>query len=110
LNYKRLRIMAPKIGDFVEDAGAPGIIAGIGAVLLAPVVIPVVAGVGKPIAKSLIKGGMVLFEKSKGAFAELGETWEDMVAEARAELADSKELPTVDVTSSSTNSASENRL
>ena len=102
--------MAPKIGDFVEDAGAPGIIAGIGAVLLAPVLIPVVAGVGKPIAKSLIKGGMVLYEKSKGAFAELGETWEDMVAEARAEMADSKELPIVEVTSTSTNSIPENGL
>ncbi|BAZ66874.1 MAG: DUF5132 domain-containing protein [Pelatocladus maniniholoensis HA4357-MV3] len=88
--------MAPKITDFVEDAGAPGIIAGIGAVILAPVVIPVVAGVGKPIAKSLIKGGLVLYEKSKGAFAELGENWEDMVAEARAELAESKQLPAVE--------------
>ncbi|KOP27533.1 DUF5132 domain-containing protein [Pelatocladus sp. BLCC-F211] len=88
--------MAPKITDFVEDAGAPGIIAGIGAVILAPVVIPVVAGVGKPIAKSLIKGGLVLYEKSKGAFAELGESWEDMVAEARAELAESKQLPAVE--------------
>ncbi|MDF5713249.1 MAG: DUF5132 domain-containing protein [Rhizonema sp. NSF051] len=102
--------MAPKIGDFVEDAGAPGIIAGIGAVLLAPVLIPVVAGVGKPIAKSLIKGGMVLYEKSKGAFAELGETWEDMVAEARAEMADSKDLPIVEVHTTSTNSISENGL
>ncbi|MFH7026932.1 MAG: DUF5132 domain-containing protein [Heteroscytonema crispum UTEX LB 1556] len=90
--------MAPKIGDFVEDAGAPGIIAGIGAVILAPVLIPVVAGVGKPLAKSLIKGGLVLFEKSKGAFAELGETWEDMVAEARAEMAEENHLPAVDTT------------
>jgi hypothetical protein len=83
--------MALKITDFVEDAGAPGIIAGIGAVLLAPVLLPVVTGIGKPIAKSLIKGSIVAYEKSKGAFAELGETWEDIVAEARAELAESKE-------------------
>jgi Protein of unknown function (DUF5132) len=95
--------MALKIGDFVEDAGAPGIIAGIGAVILAPVLIPVVAGVGKPLAKSLIKGGLVLFEKSKGAFAELGETWEDMVAEARAEMADEKQLPAVDTTAIAAN-------
>ncbi|NWF58920.1 MAG: DUF5132 domain-containing protein [Fischerella sp.] len=88
--------MAPKITDFVEDAGAPGIIAGIGAVLLAPVVIPVVAGVGKPIAKSLIKGGLVLYEKSRGAFAEIGETWDDIVAEARAEIAEGKQLPAVE--------------
>ncbi|KAB8330504.1 DUF5132 domain-containing protein [Scytonema tolypothrichoides VB-61278] len=100
--------MAPKITDFVEDAGAPGIIAGIGAVLLAPVVIPVVAGIGKPIAKSLIKGGLVLFEKSKGAVAELGENWEDMIAEARAELAEGRQLPAVDVASTSVDNASDN--
>ncbi|NJM70862.1 MAG: DUF5132 domain-containing protein [Scytonema sp. RU_4_4] len=100
--------MAPKITDFVEDAGAPGIIAGIGAVLLAPVVIPVVAGIGKPIAKSIIKGGLVLFERSKGAVAELGETWEDMVAEARAELAEGRQLPAVDVASTSVDNAPDN--
>ena len=90
--------MAPKIIDFVEEAGTPGIIASIGAVVLAPVVIPLVAGVGKPLAKSLIKGGLVAYEKSKGAFAEMGETWEDMVAEARAELAEEKQMSTVDIT------------
>ncbi|MBE9056944.1 DUF5132 domain-containing protein [Sphaerospermopsis sp. LEGE 08334] len=77
-----------KITDFLGDAGAPGIIAGIGAVLLAPVVIPVVAGVGKPLVKSIVKGGLVAYEKSKGAFAELGENWEDIIAEARAEIAE----------------------
>lgn len=83
--------MAPKISDFVEEAGAPGIIAGIGAVLLAPVLIPVVAGVGKPFVKSAIKGGLVAYEKAKGALAEVGETWEDMIAEARAELAEEQQ-------------------
>jgi len=83
--------MAPKISDFVEEAGAPGIIAGIGAVLLAPVLIPVVAGVGKPFVKSAIKGGLVAYEKAKGALAEVGETWEDMLAEARAELAEEQQ-------------------
>lgn len=90
--------MALKITDFIEDAGAPGMIAGIGAVLLAPVILPVVAGIGKPIAKSLIKGGIVAYEKSKGTFAELGETWEDIIAEVRAELAEDKEPPTFEAT------------
>ncbi len=93
--------MAPKIGDFFEEAGAPGVIASIGAVILAPVVVPVVAGIGKPLAKSLIKGGMVLYEKSKGAIAEVGETFEDMVAEARAELAEEKQ--TIEVESAAAN-------
>ncbi len=43
--------MAPKIVDFFEDAGPLGVVAGIGAVLLAPVVLPIASGIGKPIAK-----------------------------------------------------------
>ncbi|ALF51657.1 hypothetical protein ACX27_00445 [Nostoc piscinale CENA21] len=98
----------PKITDFVEDAGAPGIIAGIGAVLLAPVLIPVVAGIGKPIAKRIIKGGIVAYEKSKGAFAELGETWEDIVAEAKAELAEDRETPLFEAAATPVDSAADN--
>lgn len=92
-----------KITDLVEDAGVPGLVAGIGALILAPVVIPVVAGIGKPIAKSLIKSGIVVYEKSKGAFAELGETWEDIVAEARAEIAEAQETPTFEGANSGEN-------
>jgi hypothetical protein len=87
----------PKITDLVEHAGRPRVLVGIGAVLLAPLVIPVVAGIGKPIAKTIIKGGMVAYEKSKGAFAELGETWEDMIAEARAELAEDQHTQIIEV-------------
>jgi hypothetical protein len=83
--------MALKIVDFFEEAGVPGVIAGIGAVILAPVVIPVVAGVGKPLAKSVLKGGIVLYEKSKGALAEVGESIEDLVAEAKAEIAEQEQ-------------------
>jgi hypothetical protein len=93
--------MAPKITDFIEDAGAPGIIAGIGAVLLAPVLIPVVAGIGKPIAKSIVKGGIVAYEKSRSAFAEMGETWEDIIAEAKAEIAEDRETPAFEASSDS---------
>lgn len=85
--------MAPKIIDFFEDAGPFGVVAGIGAVLLAPVVLPIAAGIGKPIAKSVIKGGMTIYEKSREALAEAGETWEDIVAEVRAELAEQQMTP-----------------
>ncbi|MEH2037241.1 DUF5132 domain-containing protein [Nostoc sp.] len=100
--------MAPKISDFVEDAGAPGIIAGIGAVLLAPVLLPIVAGVGKPLVKSVIKGGIGLYERSKGTIAEMGETWEDMVAEARAELADEKETPVFEASATNGDNVTDN--
>ena len=76
----------PKIEDVVEDLGIPGI----AAIVLLPVLVPVVAGVGKPLAKATIKGGIVLYEKGKGVIAEVGETLEDIVAEAKAELASAK--------------------
>ena len=80
--------MALEVEDLFEDLGTPGIVAGIGALVLAPIVIPTIAKIGKPIAKAAIKGGITLYEKSIGAVAEAGEVLEDLVAEARAELAD----------------------
>lgn len=74
----------PDVENLVEDLGVPGI----AAIVLLPVIVPVVAGVGKPIAKTAIKGGILLYEKGKGVIAEVGETFEDIMAEAKAELAD----------------------
>jgi hypothetical protein len=75
-------------GAIIEEAGAPGVAVGLGAVLLAPVLIPLIAKVGKPIVKTAIKGGIAAYEKTRGAFAEVGESFEDLVAEARAEMAE----------------------
>ncbi|MGQ4648234.1 DUF5132 domain-containing protein [Lyngbya aestuarii] len=73
-----------------ENMGVPGIAAGLGAVVLAPLLIPAVAKVGKPFAKAAIKGGIVLFEKGKGLVEETGELFEDLVAESKAELAEKR--------------------
>ena len=70
----------------VEDFAVPVVVAGVGAVLLAPVLVPV----GKPLAKAAIKGGIGLYEKGKVAFAEVGEAFQDLVAEAMAERSVSK--------------------
>jgi phosphohistidine swiveling domain-containing protein len=76
----------PQIEDIVEDLG----VTGIAAIVLLPVLVPVAAGVGKPLAKATIKGGILLYEKGKGVIAEVGETLEDIVAEAKAELAEAQ--------------------
>lgn len=77
----------PDIEDLAEDLGVPGI----AAIVLLPVLVPVAAGkVGKPLAKATIKSGIVLYEKGKGVIAEVGETFEDIVAEAKAELAEAE--------------------
>jgi phosphohistidine swiveling domain-containing protein len=76
----------PELEEIVEDLGIPGI----AAIVLLPVIVPVAAGVAKPIAKAAIKGGIVIYEKGKGVIAEIGETLEDIVSEAKAELSEAE--------------------
>ena len=77
-----------KVEDLLEDVGIPGIAAGVGAIVLSPILIPAVAKATKPVAKALIKGGIIAYKKSKSAIAETGEVLEDLVAEVNAELAE----------------------
>ena len=72
-------------GNGLKTGGALAI--GAGAVLLAPIVIPAVVGVMKPLAKAVIKGGMMAYENARIAIAETAETIEDIAAEARSEIA-----------------------
>jgi len=66
-----------------------GLAIGIGAAIFSPQVIPAIAGVVKPFAKAAIKGSLIVYEKGKEAFAEVGEMMEDIVAEVKAEMAES---------------------
>lgn len=61
-----------------------GLAIGIGAAVVAPVLIPAL----RPIAKSLIKAGLVAYDQGRVALAELNERTGDIVAEARSELAE----------------------
>lgn len=70
------------------EAGPTGIAAGIGALILTPIVVPVLTQVGKPLTKAAIKQGILAYEKGKEFFAEATEVFEDLVAEAKAELAE----------------------
>jgi hypothetical protein len=59
---------------------------GAGVVLLAPVVIPVIGAILKPVAKAVIKGGMMAYEGAKLSVAETKETIEDLAADAKSEI------------------------
>lgn len=80
--------LVPEFEEIAEGLGVPGI----AAIVLLPVLVPVAAGVGKPVAKAMIKGGIVLYEKGKGVVAQVGETLEELVAEAKAELAEAQAI------------------
>lgn len=73
--------------EALEALASPTAIVGLGAVFLAPIVLPVVAEVTKPLAKALIKEGLVMYAKAQDAMAEANDTWGDWVAEAKSELA-----------------------
>jgi hypothetical protein len=78
-------------GNGLRFGGAVAL--GAAAVLLAPIVLPVIAGVLKPVAKGIIKGGILAFEGAKVAVAETMETIEDVTAEAKAEIAATRKPP-----------------
>jgi hypothetical protein len=70
----------------LKSNAAGAIALGVGAAVLAPTVVPAVARAAKPFAKAAIKGGLVLYVRSKEMLAELGEVAEDAYAEATAEF------------------------
>lgn len=63
-----------------------GLAIGLGALILAPAVIPVVGSVIKPLLKASIKSGLILVERTRELVAETREVMEDMAAEAQSEL------------------------
>ena len=69
---------------------ASGIIIGAGAALLLPVAGKMLASIGRPLVKESMKGGLYLVDKGKTVAAETRETFEDLSAEARSELASAK--------------------
>jgi Protein of unknown function (DUF5132) len=59
---------------------------GAAAIALAPIVVPAVLAGMRPVAKTLVKGGVMVYEKTREMVAEVGEQMGDIVAEARSEL------------------------
>jgi hypothetical protein len=77
--------------DFLKGGNvASGIAIGIGASILIPVAGRVFAGIGKPLVKETIKGGMLLNEKSRGLFAQTREALSDLGVEAKSEYTSGK--------------------
>lgn len=74
------------IQDLFKGDSGKGLAIGLGAAILAPVVLPLVASAAKPVARALIKTGIIMYEKGREAMAECGEVFDDLVAEARAEI------------------------
>jgi hypothetical protein len=72
----------------INGFSAGSLAVGAGIVLLAPIVIPMVGAILKPLTKAIIKGGLIAYESAKVSLAETKETIEDLAAEAKAEMAE----------------------
>lgn len=64
-----------------------GLVFSVAAAVLGPLWRPAVTRWGRPVAKSAIKQGLIAYEIGRERLAELGETMEDVLAEAQVELA-----------------------
>lgn len=62
-----------------------GVTAGLVAAVIAPMLFPAIKRGSRPMAKNLIKGGMLLYEKGREVAASAGEIIEDVMAEIDAE-------------------------
>ena len=67
-----------------------GITLGLAAVVLTPIVLPVMTRTARPLARAVIKTGLILYERGCEAVAEAQEVIEDALAEVRAEWAPSE--------------------
>ena len=63
-----------------------GLALGITAMVLAPIILPVVTRAARPLAHAALKTGMIFYERGREAVAEAQEVLEDVIAEVRAEL------------------------
>ncbi len=77
------------MGTFDEGlkGAVPSMLVVVGVALAAPLVLPAVAAVSRPLAKTLIKGYLALADTFKEYAAEAGENISDLLAECKAEHA-----------------------
>ena len=65
----------------------PNLLVGTVVVLVAPIVAPALFAGIRPVAKTVLKGGVYVYDKAREVVAEAGEQMSDIVAESRAEMA-----------------------
>ena len=69
----------------VFSGWGPTVLIGVGVALVAPALIPAAGAVVRPVAKELIKGGLLVVDSVRELLAEGQEQLSDLTAEARAE-------------------------
>lgn len=84
-----------KIGDLFKNGTPLGIAIGVGATLFAKAVIPMLPDLvraARPGAREAIKSGILFIEQGREILAEISEEVEDILAEARSDLQQKKDV------------------
>ena len=71
------------IEDMFNGNALTGVAVGAAALFLGPTILPTIGRALRPVAKTMIKGGLVLYRET---VAGIGELTTDLVAEAKSEL------------------------
>jgi hypothetical protein len=80
----------------VLTGGVSGLVIGVGAALALPLLGPAAATGLRPVAKLVIKGGLLAADWTQDLLTEVEAQWHTLVAEARAELAAPTATPAAD--------------
>ena len=70
------------------------LVIGLGVSILVPIVVNLLVPVVRPLARSTLKGGILVYEKGRETVAEIGEVVDDLVAEVQEELQEAREQKT----------------
>jgi len=74
------------VTEYVGGVSTSNLLVGAAAVVLAPVVVPAVLAGIRPLAKTVLKGGIYVYDTVGEMVSEVGEGASDLVAEARSEM------------------------
>lgn len=81
----------PQIANWLKNGAVKRTAIGAGIAMAVPVAALYLAPFVRPVARSTMKVGLVIYEKTRETAAEIGEIVEDLVAEVRENLRNKRE-------------------
>lgn len=80
-------------GESVAGTAAGGLVIGVGALVLGPILLSAVGWIARPLIKTVVKAGITVYEKGREAMDEASKGMGAIIEESRADLADAGAAP-----------------
>jgi gas vesicle protein len=75
----------------VKNDAVKNLVVGLGISIVVPIAVKLLVPVAKPLARGVLKTGIVAYEKGRETMAEISEVVDDLVAEVQEELQEARE-------------------